>query len=105
MSRTAMGLTQPPIQWAVGVLSLGVERPTREAEHSPPPNAEVNECVELYIHSPNMSSWCSTQLSTGPTLPLPYFIVYLKNILYNFGKNENIKNKLIPKISFENNSI
>jgi len=27
-------------------------RPGREADHSPPCSAEVEECVELYIHSP-----------------------------------------------------
>jgi hypothetical protein len=34
------------------VLSLGVKRPGREADHSPPSGAEVKECVELYFHSP-----------------------------------------------------
>jgi hypothetical protein len=47
-----------------GVLSLGVKRSGREADHSPPSSAEVKECVELYLHSPNMSSW------TGTNLPL-----------------------------------
>jgi hypothetical protein len=51
---TALGPTQPPIQWVPGALSLGVKRPGREADHSPP-NAEVKECVELYLHSPNTS--------------------------------------------------
>jgi hypothetical protein len=51
-SRTALGLTQSPIQWVPGVLSLGVKRSGREADHSPPSSAEVKECVELYLHSP-----------------------------------------------------
>jgi hypothetical protein len=34
-SRTALGPTQPPIQWVPGALSLGVKRPGREADHSP----------------------------------------------------------------------
>jgi hypothetical protein len=42
-SRTALGLTQPPIQWVPGALSLGIKRPGREADHSPPSNAEVKE--------------------------------------------------------------
>jgi len=29
----ALGPTQPPIQWVSGVLSLGVKRPEREADH------------------------------------------------------------------------
>jgi hypothetical protein len=31
---------------------LGVKRPGREADHSPPSRAEVKEWVELHIHSP-----------------------------------------------------
>jgi hypothetical protein len=45
------GTTQPPIQWVQGALSLGIERPGREANHSPTSSAEVKECVELYLHS------------------------------------------------------
>jgi hypothetical protein len=40
-SRTALGSTQPPIQWIPGDLFLGVKRPVREADHSPPSSAEV----------------------------------------------------------------
>jgi hypothetical protein len=42
-----------------GAFSLGVKRPGSEADHSPPSSAEVKECVEIYLHSPNMSSWRS----------------------------------------------
>jgi hypothetical protein len=34
---------RPPIQWVPGALSLGVKRPMREADHSPPSSAEVKE--------------------------------------------------------------
>jgi hypothetical protein len=51
-SRTALGPTQPPIQWVPGALSLGVKRLGREADHSPSSSAEVKECVELHLHSP-----------------------------------------------------
>jgi hypothetical protein len=51
-SRTALELTQLPILWVPGALSLGVKRRGREADHSPPSSAEVKECVELYLHSP-----------------------------------------------------
>jgi hypothetical protein len=37
------GPTQLPIQWVPGALSLGVKRPEREADHSPPSSAEVKE--------------------------------------------------------------
>jgi hypothetical protein len=61
-SRTALGPTQPPIQWVPGVLSLEVKRPGREADHSHPSSADVKECVELYLHSSNTPSWCGAQL-------------------------------------------
>jgi hypothetical protein len=42
-STTALGPTQPLIQWLPRALSLGVKRPVREADHSPPSSAEVKE--------------------------------------------------------------
>jgi hypothetical protein len=60
-SRTALGPTQPPIQWVPGALSLGLKRPGRKADHSPPSSAEVKECVELYLHYPNTPSWRDAQ--------------------------------------------
>jgi hypothetical protein len=57
MSRTALGPTQPPVQWVPGALSLGVKRPWREADNSPPFSADVKEYVELYLHSPNTPPW------------------------------------------------
>jgi hypothetical protein len=51
VSRTALGPTQPPIQRVPGALSVGIKRPEREVDHSPPSSAEV-ECVELYLHFP-----------------------------------------------------
>jgi hypothetical protein len=39
--------TQPPVQWVPGTLSLGVKRPGREADHSPPSCTEFKECLEL----------------------------------------------------------
>jgi hypothetical protein len=54
----ALGATEPPIQWVPETLSLGVKRPGREADHSP----EVKECVELYLHYTNTSSWRGAEL-------------------------------------------
>jgi hypothetical protein len=53
---------QPPIQWVPEALSLGVKWPGHEADHSHPSSAEVRECVDLYLHSSNMSSWHGAQL-------------------------------------------
>jgi hypothetical protein len=56
------GAHQLPIQQVPGSLSLGVKRPGREADHSPPSSAEVKERVELYLHSSNTPSWHGAQL-------------------------------------------
>jgi len=40
-SRTALGVTQPPIQWVREALSLGVKRPGSETDHSHPSSVEV----------------------------------------------------------------
>jgi hypothetical protein len=50
-----------PLQWVPGARSLAVKRPGREADHSPPSSAEVKECVEIYIHSPNTPLWRGAQ--------------------------------------------
>jgi hypothetical protein len=42
----------------------GIKRPGRDADHSPPSSAEVKECVELYLHFLNTSSWRSASLSS-----------------------------------------
>jgi hypothetical protein len=55
VSRPALGPTQPLIQWDVGSFP-GIKQPGREVDHSPPTSAEVKG-VELYLHSPNTSSW------------------------------------------------
>jgi hypothetical protein len=54
--QTGSGAHSAPIEWVPKALSLGVKRPGRESDHSPPSSAEV-ECMELYDHSPNTSSW------------------------------------------------
>jgi hypothetical protein len=40
--RPTVGSIQPPIQWVPGTLSLGVKLPGREADHTPPASAKVN---------------------------------------------------------------
>jgi hypothetical protein len=54
----ALGPTQPPIQWIPGALSLGVKRPGREADHSPPSSAEIKNGVAI-PPLPHMSLWRS----------------------------------------------
>jgi len=52
------------------LLSKGVKRSRCQADHSPPSSAEVKECVELYLHVLNTSSWRGVWLSTGTPLHL-----------------------------------
>jgi hypothetical protein len=56
-------------------LSLGVKRPGHEADHSPPSSAEVKECVQLYIHSPNTPSYLGAQLKQRDNFTFAFTIV------------------------------
>jgi len=61
-SATDVWHTQPLIQWVPEALSLGVRRPGREADNSPPSSVVVKEGVELYLHTPNTPSRRGAQL-------------------------------------------
>jgi hypothetical protein len=63
-SRTALGPAQPPVKWVPRTLSLGVKWPVREADHSPPYSAEVNNA----LHSPIRLHGVVYSLSIGTTL-------------------------------------
>jgi hypothetical protein len=78
--RTALGPTQPPIQWVPAALSLGVKRPERKANRLPPSSAEVKERVELYLHSPNTPSWRGAQFKKAQGQL--YIYVYISLIIY-----------------------
>jgi len=55
----ALGFTQPHIQWIAGALSLGVKLQMREADHSPPPSAEVkNEWSYASTPQYALMAWC-----------------------------------------------
>jgi hypothetical protein len=58
-SRTALGPTQPPIQWVPGTLSLGVKRLGREADHLRPSSVEVKNAWS-YTSTPQYAFmvWC-----------------------------------------------
>jgi hypothetical protein len=60
-SRTALGPTHLPIRWVPGALFLGLKRPGREADHSPPYIAKFKERVELHLHSANTPTWRGAQ--------------------------------------------
>jgi hypothetical protein len=57
--RVQNGSGAHPASYSMGTRDSfpGVKRSGREADHSPPSSVEVNECVELYLHSPSTPSW------------------------------------------------
>jgi hypothetical protein len=73
VSRTVLGPTQPPMQWVQGVLSPGVKRPGREADHSPPSSAEVKNAWS-YTSTPQYAfiAWCSVE-AQGQLYPYTLF--------------------------------
>jgi hypothetical protein len=56
---TALGPTQPPIQWVPGALSLGFKLPGREGDNSPPSSAKVKNAWS-YNFTPQyvFVAWC-----------------------------------------------
>jgi hypothetical protein len=72
-----LGRTQTPIQWKPGALSLAIKQPGCEFDHSPPPSAEVKECVEIYLHSPNTPSWRGAQLKHRDDFPFTFFLAQI----------------------------
>jgi hypothetical protein len=59
-SRPALGPTQSPVQWVLGVLFPGVKQAQSghdAADHSPPFSAEVKNEWELYLIFPHAPPW------------------------------------------------
>jgi hypothetical protein len=71
-SRTALGPTQPPVQWVPSDLSLRVKRPGREADHSPS-SVEVKN-VWSYTSTPPcvLLLWNLVKHRGNFALPLPF---------------------------------
>jgi hypothetical protein len=42
-TRSALGSTQPPIQWVLGALLQGLKQQGHDVDHSPPTSTEVKE--------------------------------------------------------------
>jgi hypothetical protein len=85
-SRTALGSIQLPVQWVPGALSLGIKQLGREADHSPPSSAEVEECVELYHHSSNMPSWHGSWLKKAQGQLYLYILLLFVECMLNFTR-------------------
>jgi hypothetical protein len=78
-----VGPTHIHIQWVPGALSLGLNLLGREADHTPPSNAEVKKLVELHFHSPNMPSWRGASLK------------YKENFVFTFLLGSGVHGKEI----------
>jgi len=53
----ALGATQLPNEWVLGLFSPGLKRPKREADHSPSSSAENKNMKKWgYTSKPHMSS-------------------------------------------------
>jgi hypothetical protein len=75
-SRPALGPTQLPIQRVPGALSLGLKRPGREANHSPP-SAKVKHACSYTSTLPIRLHGLVLTGSTETTLPLPFLVLYI----------------------------
>jgi hypothetical protein len=63
----------------------GGKAPGCEADHSPPSSAEVKEWVDLYLNSPNTSSWRGVQLKAqGQIYLYLYLHVQYKGVFKSF---------------------
>jgi hypothetical protein len=76
MSRSALGPTQPPIQWVPGAFFLRVKRQGRES----PSRTEVKERVVLYTHFPNTPSWYGAQLKHRDSFIFNFTVYELSHI-------------------------
>jgi hypothetical protein len=78
VTRPALVPTQPPIQWIPGALSLGVKRPGREADHSPPPSTEVRNAWSYNSTLQYAFTECCSVKAQGQLYFL-HFTSYFKN--------------------------
>jgi hypothetical protein len=86
-SRTALGHTQPSIQGKPGALSLGVKRPGREVDHSPPSGAEVK------------NAWSYT--STPQYVFMAWWSVKYRNNFTVLYIHDHVQEKLHKLFSFQ----
>jgi hypothetical protein len=72
-SGTPLGPTQPPTQWVLKAVSLGIKRPAREVDHLPPSSAEVTNAWN-YTSTPQYAfmAWCFLKQRDNFTLSIPF---------------------------------
>jgi hypothetical protein len=82
-SSPALGPIQPPFQWVQGPHIPGVKRPWREADHSPPCNAEVKN-VWSYTSIPSTFSRCDAYLNNECVFLARYLVKRKGNFIFTF---------------------
>jgi hypothetical protein len=77
----ALGPTHSPIQWVPGALSLGVKRPGREADHSPPSSGEVKRMSGAIPPFPQYAfmAWCLVK-AQGQLYLLPFHTCNIQSL-------------------------
>jgi hypothetical protein len=102
VSRAALGLTQPAIQWIQGAISLWTKRPRRETDHLPPSSVVVTNAWSYTVTPTHTSSWraqrwlypyywISTTVDSVSTLTvLNFFAVCIRPYYRNEGAPRDI---------------
>jgi hypothetical protein len=75
-SRPVLGPSQPPIQWVPGTLFLGLKQSRHEADHSPPPSAEIKNAWS-YTSIPSVPSLHGSQLKHRNNFTLTFYLLDL----------------------------
>jgi hypothetical protein len=88
MSMLAVGNTQPPLQWVLGVPSLGIKYQVHEDDHSPLPSAKVK------------NGGARTLLLHTSSLPAAYLIKHRDNFMFSFIKTVTVVLFLSTSISY-----
>jgi hypothetical protein len=98
------------IQWVPGALSLGVKRPGRESDHSPPSNADVNALLRENIkmrtlHVPFTgkpfigNALCSSDDPVTQLIHILNSFFALNNVLYKLPEERKIQRSQIWRMS------
>jgi hypothetical protein len=90
--RTALGPNQPPIQWVPWALSLGVRRPRREADHSPPSSVEFNTAWN-YTSTPQyvFMTWCLVKHRDNFTFTFTVWVaIRQRRVIWGFRGGEDL---------------
>jgi hypothetical protein len=82
----------------------GVRREGREADHLPPSSAEVKECVELYLHSPNVPPRRGAQLKQRDNFTfICFYFIFVMELRKIMGSSVRIAGSLRTRAKYKPN--